>query len=56
MRVQQTGSRDSAVFTKVTWTGGRTPTGEDSLFQFLAQRASAKTYTFQVGSRERAPA
>ena len=25
-----------------------TPTGEDSLFQFLAQPASAKTYTFQV--------
>ena len=47
-RVQQTGSGDSAVVTKVTWTGGRTPTGEDSLFQFLAQPASAKTYTFQV--------
>jgi uncharacterized protein YcnI len=46
--VQQTGSGDSAVVTKVTWTGGTTPTGEDSLFQFLAQPASAKTYTFQV--------
>ena len=48
MSVAQTGSGDSAVVTKVTWTGGRTPTGEDSLFQFLAQPASAKTYTFQV--------
>jgi uncharacterized protein YcnI len=48
MQLQQTGSGDSAVVTKVTWTGGRTPTGEDSLFQFLAQPASAKTYTFQV--------
>jgi uncharacterized protein YcnI len=48
MRLQQTGSGDSAVVTKVTWTGGSTPTGEDSLFQFLAQPASAKTYTFQV--------
>ena len=48
MHLQQTGSGDSAVVTKVTWTGGRTPTGEDSLFQFLAQPASAKTYTFQV--------
>jgi uncharacterized protein YcnI len=48
MKLQQTGSGDSAVVTKVTWTGGRTPTGEDSLFQFLAQPASAKTYTFQV--------
>jgi uncharacterized protein YcnI len=46
--VQQTGSGDSAVVTKVTWTGGSTPTDQDSLFQFLAQPASAKTYTFQV--------
>jgi uncharacterized protein YcnI len=48
MHLQQTGSGDSAVVTKVTWTGGRTPTGQDSLFQFLAQPASAKTYKFQV--------
>ncbi len=47
-QVQQSGSGDSAVITRVTWTGGRTPTGEDSLFQFLAQPSSAKTYTFQV--------
>jgi uncharacterized protein YcnI len=47
-QVQQTGSGDSAVVTKVTWTGGSTPTGEDSLFQFLAQPASAKSYTFGV--------
>ena len=48
MHLQQTGSGDSAVVTKVTWTGGTTPTGEDSLFQFLARPASAETYTFQV--------
>ncbi len=48
MHVQQSGSGDNAVFTQVTWTGGSTPTAEDSLFQFLAQPASAKTYTFQV--------
>jgi uncharacterized protein YcnI len=47
-QVQQTGSGDSAVVTKVTWTGGKTPTGEDSLFQFLAQPASSTTYTFQI--------
>jgi uncharacterized protein YcnI len=47
-QLQQTGSGDNAVITRVTWTGGRTPTGEDSLFQFLAQPASSKTYTFQV--------
>ena len=46
--VQQTGSGNSAVVTHVTWTGGHTPTGEDSLFQFLAQPSAAKTYTFHV--------
>lgn len=47
-QVQSTGSGDDAIVQKVTWTGGRTPTGEDSLFQFLAQPASATTYTFRV--------
>jgi uncharacterized protein YcnI len=47
-QVQQTGSGESAVIQQVTWTGGQTPTGEDSLFQFLAQAASDKTYTFRV--------
>jgi uncharacterized protein YcnI len=47
-QVQQTGSGDSAVVTRVTWTGGRTPTGEDSLFEFLAQPSSARPYTFGV--------
>jgi uncharacterized protein len=47
-QVQQSGAGDNAVVTKVTWTGGSTPTGEDSLFQFLAQPASSTTYTFQV--------
>jgi uncharacterized protein YcnI len=46
--VQSTGSGDSAVVQKVTWTGGSTPTGEDSLFQFLGQPSSSGTYTFQV--------
>ena len=46
--VRQSGSGEEAVVTQVTWTGGKTPTGEDSLFQFLAQPASAKTYTFLV--------
>ena len=48
MQLQQTGSGNDAVIPKVTWTGGKTPTGEDSLFQFLAQPSSAQTYTFQV--------
>jgi uncharacterized protein YcnI len=46
--IRSTGSGDSAVVQTVTWTGGRTPTGEDSLFQFLAQPAAAKDYTFRV--------
>jgi uncharacterized protein YcnI len=48
MSQQSTGSGENAVVTKVTWTRGSTPTGQDSLFQFLAQPASAQTYTFQV--------
>ncbi|MGB9186163.1 MAG: DUF1775 domain-containing protein [Solirubrobacteraceae bacterium] len=47
-QIQQTGSGNSSVIQKVTWTGGHTPTGEDSLFQFLAQPASSQTYTFHV--------
>ena len=46
--LQQTGSGDSAVIQKVTWTGGAVPTEEDSLFQFLAEAASSGKYTFQV--------
>jgi uncharacterized protein YcnI len=44
----QTGSGDNAVIQKVTWTGGHTPSGEDSLFQFLGQPAKNGTYTFTV--------
>ncbi|HEX4681037.1 MAG TPA: DUF1775 domain-containing protein [Gaiellaceae bacterium] len=46
--VQQTGSGDSAVIQKVTWSGGKVPTGEDSAFSFLASPSSSKTYTFGV--------
>jgi uncharacterized protein YcnI len=46
--VQQTGSGDSAVIQKVTWTGGAVPTGEDATFEFLAVPASSATYTFGV--------
>lgn len=47
-QVQSSGSGDNAVVQQVTWTGGHTPTGEDSLFQFLAQPAKNGAYTFQV--------
>ena len=46
--LQQTGSGESAVIQKVTWTGGDVPTEDDSLFQFLAEPSSSGTYTFQV--------
>ncbi len=46
--VQATGSGEEAVVQKVVWTGGSTPTEEDSVFQFLASPDSAKTYTLQV--------
>lgn len=46
--VQSSGSGEDAVVQKVTWSGGHTPTDEDSLFQFLGRPASSGTYTFQV--------
>jgi len=46
--VRSSGSGENAVVQRVTWTGGRTPTGQDSTFQFLAQPSKPGTYTFQV--------
>jgi uncharacterized protein YcnI len=46
--VQQTGSGEDAVITKVTWDGGDVPTGEATAFQFLGRADSSKTYTFAV--------
>ena len=43
-----TGSGEDAIVQSVAWTGGNVPTGEDALFQFLAQPQSSKTYTFSV--------
>jgi uncharacterized protein YcnI len=45
---QATGSGEDAVIQQVTWTGGHTPTDEDSLFQFLAQPSKTGSYTFKV--------
>ena len=47
-QLQETGSGENAVIQKVTWTGGRVPTDEDAVFQFLASADSNKTYTFTV--------
>ena len=46
--VQQIGSGEDAVITKVTWDGGKVPTGEDAAFSFTARTDAAKTYTFAV--------
>jgi uncharacterized protein YcnI len=46
--VKSSGSGEEAVIQQVTWIGGRTPTGQDSMFQFLAQPSKPGTYTFQV--------
>ncbi len=46
--VKQSGSGDGAVIKQVTYSGGSTPTGEDSTFAFLAQPQAGKTYTFGV--------
>jgi uncharacterized protein YcnI len=45
---KSSGSGDDAVVQQVTWTGGRTPTGQDSMFQFLAQPSRPGSYTFHI--------
>jgi uncharacterized protein YcnI len=46
--VQSTGSGENTVIQKVTWSGGKVPTEEDALFQFLGEPSKSGTYTFQV--------
>ena len=46
--VQESGSGEEAVITKVTWSGGKVPTGELALFQFVGSPESGKTYSFNV--------
>ena len=45
---QTTGTGENTVVQKVTWTGGKVPTEEDAIFQFLASTDAAKTYSFKV--------
>ena len=47
-QVRSTGTGESAVVQKVTWTGGHVPTEEDAVFRFNASTSGAKTYTFSV--------
>ncbi len=50
--VQQTGSGEAAVITKVTWTGGAVPTGEDAAFSFLASTTGTGSYSYTFGVRQ----
>ncbi len=43
-----TGSGESRSIQKVTWTGGKVPTGEDAVFHFNGSLDSSKTYAFTV--------
>jgi uncharacterized protein YcnI len=47
-RAASTGSGENAVVTRVTWSGGHTPTGEAAVFQFNASASSEQTYAFEV--------
>jgi uncharacterized protein YcnI len=42
------GSGEDAVVSKVIWTGGSTPTEEDSVFGLNASASKAQNYTFHV--------
>jgi uncharacterized protein YcnI len=48
-RTEQTkGPGEEAIVQKVTWSGGKAPTGEDAAFHFLATANDSKTYEFKV--------
>lgn len=46
--VSTSGSGDSAAVHTITWTGGKVPTEEDSVFRFNASATKAKDYKFTV--------
>jgi uncharacterized protein YcnI len=47
-QVKSTGSGEEAVVQTVTWTGGKVPTGQDSVFRFNASTSGSKTFVFRV--------
>jgi uncharacterized protein YcnI len=47
-KVKSTGSGEETKIEQATWSGGKTPTEEDAVFQFLASADSSKTYSFKV--------
>ena len=46
--VSATGSGEDAVVNTITWTGGKVPTEEDSVFRVNADATSSGTLTFEV--------
>lgn len=46
--VPSPGWKQTTAGNTTTWSGGATPTEEDSLFQFLGEPAHTGTYTFEV--------
>jgi uncharacterized protein YcnI len=46
--VSATGTGEDAVVDTITWSGGKVPTEEDSVFRINADATSAKTFTFHV--------
>jgi uncharacterized protein YcnI len=47
-RTDQTGAGEEVVVRKATWSGGRTPTGEAAVFQFVGRPDKAQRYAFKV--------
>jgi uncharacterized protein YcnI len=47
-KVKSTGSGEETKIEQVSWSGGKTPTEEDAVFQFLASADSSKTYSFKI--------
>jgi uncharacterized protein YcnI len=45
---EATGSGETKTIQQVTWSGGKVPTDEDSVFRFNGSMNSSKTYTFEV--------
>jgi uncharacterized protein YcnI len=48
MRLRTRRSGEDSVIEKVTWVGGNVPTGQNSVFRFIAFATDAKTYRFAV--------
>jgi len=47
-QTRSTGSGEAAVVQNVTWSGGHTPTGQDTVFRFNASIPKSGTVTFDV--------